>query len=78
MNSPVAPQSKKAFKETEYEGLGVFIVKSIKKESSSGDKALTERTGGTEEKEKLDVSRHIPPTASGHWCLTKLHWQKEH
>jgi hypothetical protein len=74
MNSPVAPQSKNAFRAIEQEGFaGVFIDKSTKKESLSGDKELTERTGGTEEKEKLDMSRHIPPTASGHWCLTKLH-----
>ena len=75
INSPVAPQSKNPFKATEQEGFtGVFIVKSTKKESLSGERALTERTDGTEGKEKLDVSRCIPPTASGHWGLTKIHW----
>ena len=75
INSPEVPQSKKPFKATEQEGfIGVFIVKSIKKESSSGERALTERTGGTVVKEKLDMSRCIPPIASGHCGLTKLHW----
>ena len=75
INSPVAPQSKNPFKATEQEGfMGIFIVKSTKKESLSGERALTERTGGTVVKEKLDVSRCIPLIASGHCGLMKLHW----
>ena len=73
MNSPVAPQSKSLFRATEQEGFAeVFIEISTRKESPPGDKALTERTGGKGVKQKLDASRHTPPTASGHLCLKEL------